>query len=92
MRVGWAPVRPMVHVSAGALEAFGARPIAGRLIAPADLAAGAPPVAVVNEIFARRLMRHPLALSISPLFLQSVTGLRKLLRMRCLASVGQQRF
>ncbi|HEX5214677.1 MAG TPA: ABC transporter permease [Vicinamibacterales bacterium] len=45
---------PVVEVTAGALEAIGARPIAGRLLRAADYAPGAPAVAVINEPFARK--------------------------------------
>ena len=45
---------PVVEVTAGALEAIGARPIAGRLLRAADYTPGAPSVAVVNEPFARK--------------------------------------
>jgi predicted permease len=45
---------PSHAVSNGFLEAIGARPLAGRLFAPADFRAGAAPVAVVNEPFVRK--------------------------------------
>lgn len=45
---------PSHAVGNGYLEAIGARPIAGRLLAAADFAEGAAPVAVINEPFARR--------------------------------------
>ncbi len=42
---------PVVAVLPGYLEAVGAEPIMGRFVTEADLAADAPPVAVVNEPF-----------------------------------------
>jgi putative ABC transport system permease protein len=47
---------PSHAVSNGYLEAIGARPLAGRLLSANDFLAGAAPVAVVNEPFARRFL------------------------------------
>jgi len=44
---------PLVHQGPGVFETLEVRPVAGRLIEASDLEAGAPPVAVVNEAFAR---------------------------------------
>jgi putative ABC transport system permease protein len=53
---------PSHAVGHGFLEAIGARTVSGRLFTAADFAAGAAPVAIVNEPFVRRFLggRNPI--------------------------------
>jgi predicted permease len=47
---------PLVSAGPGFFETLDAQPIAGRLFTEADVAAGAPPVAIVNEPFVRTFL------------------------------------
>jgi predicted permease len=53
---------PMAHADAGYFDALGAQALSGRLFREADLAPGAPPVAVVNQPFVDRFLagRNPI--------------------------------
>jgi putative ABC transport system permease protein len=57
-----AQAAPSIPVGNGFLEAIGAHPLAGRVFRAADFAAGAAPVAVVNEPFVTKFLggRNPL--------------------------------